>query len=498
MESEAEYRGSPRHNDSQHHQRAEQKSLPRIWYQYYATFTLCVASFATGASQGWASPMIQILGSDDSPVGKMTNMEISPLETLPSVAAIVGVIAFAGILTKFGRKVTGYLGAVFGITGGLFLLLATVKLELYIGRFMMGLSSVGLGMVGPIYLSEIAYPSIRGALMTYTQFASQTGSLVSFLLGIVCGYRWFTAFSMVGIILFPMVFFLIPESPHYLLLQSKNSEAHDALLWYRGDSNVVDQELNNISKITPKKVNYRVIFQNRVNRKMMIIFCFLYVFNIMSGSTVIMGYASKIFQESDSSLEPNVAAAILATIKFFSSLASIFVIDRTGRRFLVIFSFTIMGASLVVTTVYFYLLQMGSSVNNQGWIPIASLSTFIAANTMGVGTVGTVIATEMLTPEIKAVALGILGILATGVTFLSLQLYSIFVEYIGSYFNFLVEAAFSISSIFIAWYIVPETKGKSITEIVEQLSKDEPRLINKSQETLPEHSFGSISTISAR
>ncbi|KAF6200977.1 hypothetical protein GE061_005424 [Apolygus lucorum] len=371
-------------------QQESQKYFPGIWNQYYATFSVCVAGFGLGASGGWASPMLLVLESEDSPVGPMTNLEISPLETLPAIAALFSTVIFATILTRFGRKAAGYLGAAVSIVGWLFLLSAKYKLQLYIGRFIVGLSTVGLAMIGPIYLSEVAYVSIRGSLMTYTGFAAHFGSLVSFIVGAICSYRLFTAICMIGPLLFPLTYFWIPESPQFLLLQSRNAEARNALLWYRGgDSSLVDAELESLSNVSKHRMTFRVVLKDRGNRRAILVFLFLFTFTTMAGTAVISGYASKIFQNADSALDPNTSAAVLASIKFISSLVAIQLIDRFGRKVLVIFS----------------------------------------------------------------------------------------------YFNFLVESLFAVSAIFISWYIVPETKGKTIAEISQILKGDVPHVSKKSHIT---------------
>ncbi|BES89573.1 Sugar (and other) transporter [Nesidiocoris tenuis] len=455
---------------------------PGIWNQYYATFAVCIASYALGSSGSWVSPMILVLESDDSPVGKMSTPDIGWLETLPGYASIAGVFIFAAVMDRFGRKMSGYASSFFTIIGWFALLSATSKNQLYVGRFLMGMSQIGMAFLGPIYLSEISYVSVRGTLMTYSQFASHTGSLMGFLLGTVCSYRLFTAINMIAPLLFPVFFFWIPESPQFLLLKGKVPEARKALLWYRGGkSAMVDEEIKNWSKVKKSDLTFKKVIKNKASVKALTIFVFIAAFSPLSGSAVINGYASKIFQNADSVLDPNTSAAIMASIKFIASLIVIQIVERFGRRVLVLFSYCSITVCLVAITIYSAVQDLSDlDISHLGWIPIVVLSTYVFTYTVGVGTVGEVIASEMLTPEIKGVAVVIVGIVTLIVTIGTLQAYSILVQY-NSYVNFLIESVFAFSAIIISWYIVPETKGKTLAEIIDMLNGNVP-YINKRNE----------------
>uniref|UniRef100_A0A146LH82 Facilitated trehalose transporter Tret1 n=1 Tax=Lygus hesperus TaxID=30085 RepID=A0A146LH82_LYGHE len=443
------------------------------WKQYYATFVVCLAAYATGLASGWASPMLIRLKSNDSPVGNMTLTEMSYLESIPTISGLVAVYLFGAVVDTFGRKPAGYVVGLFSIAGWLLLVMASSPLHLYIGRFFTGFSSVGGLMVGPIFLSEVVHETRRGTLMAFIMVLTSVAQLQSFVLGDVLSYRLFNISCIISPLLFPLLFYWLPESPFFLCSKSRLEDAQTSLLWYRGgNKDVVSQELSNISNSRRQNQSYLSTFKSKTARKAISIVIFMFSFQQLGGSQVISGFASLIFEDSGDPIPPNTSAIILSVIRLVATCCSLLLIDRVSRRFMMISTFFVMGVSLAIMSTFFYMKQIGvSAVNYYSWIPLACLCTFTLVNSVGVGTLPEVISNEVVPPQIKGASSMISGTVTLSVMFLCLQAFTFIRQHIGMYANFVYPSFTNFLACIIAYHVLPETRGKSLNEILNNLDE---------------------------
>lgn len=416
--------------------------------------------------------MLLLLKSDDSPVGKMSLKEMSLLETIPIFSGLIGIFLYGSLIDKFGRKLAGHLVSFPAIVGWLLLVIASNRYILYVGKALTGISAVGGMLVGAVYLSEVVHESRRGALMSYLMFMVNVGTLLGYILGDLLTYRWFNVSCTIAPILFPICFLHLPESPYFLASKSRLDEARNTLLWFRGGNQAVaDHELRSIKNTRRPNQTLLQVFSSKSTRKALIILIFMFSFQQLGGSQIVQGYASVIFEESGNPIPPNKSAIILIAIKVAATYVSVLLVDRIGRRILMMTMFLVMSACLTTLSLYFYEKDFGVLTNEHySWIPLASLCSFNVATSLGVGTLAEVIGNEVLPPDIKGVSSIVSGTITMSIMMACLQAYPFIHDHVGTYANFAYPAAVNFLGCVITYFLVPETKGKSLEEIMTHLN----------------------------
>lgn len=120
-----------------------------------------------------------------------------------------------------------------------------------------------------------------------------------------------------------------------------------------------------------------------------------------SGFMALIQFTATIFEESGSSLPPNEAAIIVAALQTLGCYASSFLVERFGRKILLLFSCSSTAISLGILGSYSYLDRHGFDVTEHNWIPIVSFAAAIFLVSLGVTAVSLTIMTEILLPEVR-------------------------------------------------------------------------------------------------
>lgn len=124
--------------------------------------------------------------------------------------------------------------------------------------------------------------------------------------------------------------------------------------------------------------------------------------NQCSGTFAIMNYTATIFHESGSDLSPNTSSIIVAVIQLLGTYVSIVLVDKSGRKILLIISAAGTSLGLVVLGTYSYLSKNGYDVTGFGMVPILSLSFVIFIASIGIITLPFVVIAEVLPTKIRA------------------------------------------------------------------------------------------------
>lgn len=121
----------------------------------------------------------------------------------------------------------------------------------------------------------------------------------------------------------------------------------------------------------------RDLFAVTANRKGFIICVMLMFFQQFSGINAVIFYSQKIFKSAGSTLDPSICTIIIGVVQVFMTFASAALVERAGRKILLLMSSSVMCLCLVILGVYFYLKESGRDVSNIGIIPLISLVLFI-------------------------------------------------------------------------------------------------------------------------
>lgn len=444
--------------------------------QYLAGVAATLGALAAGMVLGWTSPA----GENGKNLIKDYGISISTSEFswIGSLATLgAGAICIPiGILADVvGRKIAMLLMVVPFTVGWLLIIFSNSTLMFYLGRFITGLSGGAFCVAAPLYTSEIAESEIRGTLGSYFQLMLTVGILSSYVLGTVLeNMKTLSIISGIVPLVFFAVFFFMPDTPVYYLKKGNEEAARKSLARLRGDQYDIEFELQAhreaLEETTRSNVSFLVMIRSRAVIKGFIIAYGLMLFQQMSGVNSIIFYSSDIFSKAGSSLPPNQASIIVGAVQVISVFVGTLVVDKLGRRILLLASIVVMFLMTLILGVYFYCIAYNNAFDNLKWFALIPLCVFLIMFSLGFGPIPWMMMPEIFAPEVKGIA-GSSACLFNWLTaFIVTKFYSDMVDAVQSYGTFWIFSAFCLVGIVFVYFLVPETKGKTLDQIQRELN----------------------------
>lgn len=183
-----------------------------------------------------------------------------------------------------------------------------------------------------------------------------------------------------------------------------------------------------------------------------------------------INYTETIFKISGSSLTPNASAIVVAIIQLFGTCLSLFLVERAGRRPLLLISCAGMCVCHCVVGTFCYFQDLQYEVSAYGWIPVMALSIFMVVYSLGMAGGPIVVMSEIFSRDVAS--LGAVVGLTTGwaIAFVVVKIFADLIALLGMYGCFFLLATFCACSFLFCFVFVPETKGRRREDIVDQLN----------------------------
>ena len=350
--------------------------------------TATYGGLLNGLSVGYSSPAGPDLQRSSLHVN---DSQVSLLGSMMPLGALFGSLACGWFMERFGRRTTMLLVALPAVIGWLFIMYAGNFGLIVIGRLCTGFAAGCNVVVVPVYVSEMCEPRIRGAMGASFQFQITFGVLVSYVIGKYAHWNFLAMACACFASVWPILVCFIHESPVWLLKQGHDSQAVDALIWLygrhtdvSGEMKVLKEHADAPSKHDDVKKASVLDLKSRDNLPPFVMAMMLMLLQQLSGINAVLFYTTEIFEDAGSSVEPNLATIIVGVVQMVSTFVAVVLVDRLGRKVLLLFSDAIMGACLLVLGVYFYLKSAGN-VDDLGWLPLVSLMLYIFAFSIGIG-----------------------------------------------------------------------------------------------------------------
>lgn len=338
----------------------------------------------------------------------------------------------------------------------------------------MGFALGGVFTVLPMYVGEVSEVHIRGILSSAFNCFLALGLLLSYIMGAYLNIMIFDIIcAVVPAVFFCIFLIFIPESPAYLISKNKHELAHENLKMLRVESSKeIENELEEMKKEVEKsrEGHLKDLFTNRGLLKALTITVALVAFQQLSGINVVLFYANNIFEASGSDLPSEVSSIIIGAVQFASSFVTPLIVDRLGRRILLIFSAIGMFISETALGVYFYLNdETDTDVEAISWLPVVSLVLYIITYNCGFGPLPWTVMGEIFPSNVRSVASATTASICWLLGFILTRFFSQVSDEIGMAGSFWLFAGFCIlAAVFVITYL-PETKGKSLAQIHEEL-----------------------------
>ena len=390
--------------------------------------------------------------------------------------AVVGAMVAGTLSDMFGRRPVILATALAFIVGGVISAVAPELWTLLAGRLVVGVAIGIASMVTPLYLAEIAHAKQRGGVVSLNQLFITLGILVSYLVGfalsgVTDGWRWMLGLGGVPGVVLALGMIVLPESPRWLAGHGRGEEAGAALQRLRPDENVdaALAELRSDLRSEGKLLPWSALLAPRM-RMPLIIGMGLAMFQQITGINTVIYFAPQIFQAAGLS---SAAASILATagigaVNVALTIVAMWLIDRAGRRVLLLVSLGGMMAALVALAAGFAFGAQGSL----GWLTAGSLAVYVAFFAVGLGPVFWLLISEIFPLALRGRAMSVASVSNWGFNLLVTLTFLSLIEAFGEVGTFLIYAVLTAVAIVFTSALVPETKGRSLEEIEADLGAD--------------------------
>lgn len=431
----------------------------------------CLGAILFGYHLGVVNGALEYLAKD---LGIASNTVLQGWVVSATLAgATIGSFTGGALADQFGCTRTFQLDAIPLIAGAILSATAHGVHAMIVGRFLVGLGIGISSALVPLYISEISPTEVRGALGSVNQLFICVGILVALVAGLPLAANpawWRTMFwlAVIPAVLLGLGMIFSPESPRWLFKQGKVVETELAVkkLWGKGRVEMAMAELRAGSGDSGgEDAGWMDLFSSRY-LKVVSVGAALFLFQQFAGINAVVYYSTAVFRSAG--ITSDVAAsALVGAANVLGTMVASSLMDKQGRKKLLITSFLGMAFSMLVLSLG---LSWPALSAYSGMLAVLGTVSYVLAFSLGAGPVPALLLPEIFASRIRAKAVS-----------LSLGVHWVTNFMIGLYFLSVVNK-FGISRVYLGFaavclaaavYIVQnvvETKGRSLEEIEMELN----------------------------
>ncbi|MGB5419718.1 sugar porter family MFS transporter [Algibacter sp.] len=505
-------------------------------------FVVSLGGFLFGFDAGIISGVMSYAG----PEFNLSDIQSGWVVSSPSFAAMIAMI-FSGRLSDIiGRKkILIAVAFLYAISALLSAYAASYEM-LYIARMIGGLAFGAALVLAPTYIAEISTAENRGKLVSIQQLNIVLGFFAAFLSNYYFNkyntsgesfftdenvWRWMLGVELIPAVLYFISLFFIPKSPRWLFTKSRNEEAKKVLASVYGEVKA-EEEVNTILSSlegsvikAEEKVNLKDLFKPAL-RFVLIVGLVVGVLQQITGINAVYFYATSIFKQTGIGTDAAFASGILlSSVTVFFTLIAMYLIDRVGRRPLLLIGTAGIAISLLLCAYGFkqatyqltqesiaelkfndsYKLsifankvydndvdfknEMKSILGNQVYgkndgailesatninatLVLIGVLGFIACFAFSLGPVMWVLLSELFPNKYRGFAIGVIAFVNSFISWVVQLIFPWELSNFGNALTFFIFGAIACIGFFVMLKILPETKGKSLEQIEMELVKD--------------------------
>lgn len=379
------------------------------------------------------------------------------------IGTIIGAI-FGGVPSDaLGRRTTLSWIAVLYLVSAVGAALSPTWVPFMVFRFLGGLGVGASSVTAPLYISEVSPPESRGRMVGMFQFNVVFGILLAYLSNFALqgigpdAWRWMLGVQAMPAIAFFLLLFRIPESPRWLLRHGRTEEAR--AVFERIDPATAEQNVTTILVANAAKTGPGESLWAPQYRRPVLLAVLFAAFNQLAGINAIIYYAPRIFEMTGLGQGAALlSSAGVGAVNFCFTLLAVNIIDRFGRRKLMLIGSVGLIVTLGLVAQAFYRQQFGGVL-----VPVL-LFAYIAFFAFSQGAVIWVFISEIFPSAVRAKgqALGSSThwVLAAIITFI----FPALTEKLGGGNTFAFFCAMMVMQLLYVWKLMPETKGKTLED----------------------------------
>ncbi|MBT8264318.1 MAG: sugar porter family MFS transporter, partial [Muriicola sp.] len=446
--------------------------------------------------------------------------------------AMAGNLLAGPLADRFGRKNILIIVAALFTISATWSALATGYTEFIIARIIGGIGIGGAILIAPIYIAEIAPPKLRGSLVSFNQLNIVIGISVAYFSNYFLvdmegeSWRWMLGVEAIPAAIYFISLWTVPRSPRWLIQKLNKIEIARKILSKIGGEDYAEITIQEIQRgVAKKEKKGRLadIFQNKY-ATIMIIALGIAFFQQITGINAVFYYAPTIFEQAGGSTDSSFLQAIVVGLtNLVFTLVAIWLIDKLGRKPLLLIGTTFMTIALLMATFAFnnatydfnettlakvgdgevkmaladlsgnsydgqavlfeaveerlneeqFLVFKRNEITNfiqiNATLVLIAILLYVASFAISLGPVMWTLISEVFPSKIKGIAISVVGFFNSLVSFSVTQVFPWELSNLGPTVTFALYAVLSLCAVLFVYKFVIETKGKTLEEVEELL-----------------------------
>ncbi|KAH6896537.1 general substrate transporter [Thelonectria olida] len=454
------------------------------WAVWLITFTVAMGGFLFGYDTGVISAVLVTIGDD---LGhELDSKEQELVTSLTSGGALIGALIAGLPADRYGRKLGIYLGCLLFLLGSVIQAASYSVAQMSVGRFVVGLGVGSAAMIIPLYIGELAPAKYRGRMIAFDNMSVTFGQLISYALGAALtdaahGWRWMVAIGGIPPIILACLLPMCPESPRQLIAHGKIEEARKAIA--KVYSNASEEQL----KSKMDRLTWTVEVESQVagkslwwqfkqlhcvgsNLRALTVACAVMAISQLGGFNTLMYYSATLFSLVGFN-KPTAVAIVVGGTNFVFSFVNLFLVDKLGRRIILLVTVLGMALALVIAAVAFHYIPISkdlvleaASVNWAGILVLVTIIFYVAFFSSGVATIAW-IGTELLPLEVRALGTMMNTVTCWGCNIIIASTFLSMMKSMTPSGAFAFYACICFSGWLFVLFLFPEVKGLPLEDI---------------------------------
>ncbi|MFN2380156.1 MAG: sugar porter family MFS transporter [Bacteroidales bacterium] len=507
-------------------------------YVFRVSLIVALGGFLMGFDASVISGVVKFI----EPHFNLTKLQLGWAVSCLTLTSTLGMVVAGPLSDKFGRKKLLTAAAIIYAVSAVLSATAPTYEMLIVARMLGGLG-VGISLItAPMYIAELAPPEIRGTMVSFNQLNIVLGISIAFFTNYLIlrsgnseaawvaalkidenNWRWMLGLETLPAVIYFLALYLVPESPRWLMMKGKESEARAIIALTTTEKNaitVIDAIRSNTGTVkTSNKAKLKELFSPSL-RLVLIIGIVIAVTQQITGINAVFFYAPMIFEQTGIGVDASFSQAILVGLtNLIFTIVAMWLIDRAGRKILLIAGLSGIIISMGLLSYGFgtatYKLEMedalsiGKELNNSelekiagitfysdlefrdavsiitgeeifqnnksvfttaaidinSWLVLIGLLGFVASFAVSLGPVMWVLFSELFPNRVRGVAISFAGFINSGVSFSVQLIFPWELANLGNTTTFIIYGIFGLAGLIILSAMLPETRGKSLEEL---------------------------------
>ncbi len=396
------------------------------------------------------------------------------------IGAVLGAILSGFSADAISRRRTKIIAGCVYVLGALGSAFSQSAPELIAARAVLGVSVGTASFVSPMYISELAPKRIRGGVTSFNQLMVVSGIMAAYLVNWALkdaadNWRWMLGLGALPGLALAIGMYFQPFSPRWLVEQGREEEALRTLRRARDSDEEAEGELEEIKEAASEQRGVREVWRPQV-RPLVVVGLALAIAQQLIGVNTVIYYAPTILKFTGLSTNSAITQALSVGItNLVFTIVAILLLDRVGRRALLIVGTAGCIASLAMLGVFFASSGLQHSAS---WVALVCLIVYIASFAIGLGPVFWLMISEIFPLAVRSPAMSVSTVGNWSANFLVSSFFLTLVGAISREGTFWLYGGFGVLALIFFIARVPETKNRSLEQIERELGADEQSTVS--------------------